>query len=1142
MRRKSVRRSLPGVIVEDGMLADDYFGRECMSLDNSPQPLDELEGEPEQQQQQQPELLQEQQQEQQQQPQQLPQQEQRRAGGRVRRDLEEAFKAPGLVRHESLPSLHLNARCIKCDAMGIIYCKGCEAHFCARHDQRRHRFLLRKNRHEHQAVPGISYFRIPLPNDAMLSPPLSSEGSDDQSPIPPPVGHRGVRAGGGLRQRDVELDISGSSGSSTSGASGAAAGGARGAGGSTAVLDRRRRAGGAAGGGGGGGGGGARWAEARSLPGRAKSSRSAIDLARSGWYNKIVMAIVRPPRCKYSVGDLGNEVTPLSSGLAMKRRDFEVRNQRGLKLVCSQWRPAFTEDTSKLPCVVYLHGNSSARVDVVKTSSLRVLGTAACTVVSFDFSGSGMSEGEFVTLGYFEQHDVADVLAYLRSNGMASRYLLWGRSMGAASALLYAARYPNHDLCGLILDSPFCSFKRLARDLVTEGQVNVPGFLVNGALGMLRHSVKKRTRCDLKTVAPITRARHIRCPCLFIAARKDVMVRPSHGADLSEAVGGASLFITCKGSHNTARPGVVLQAVGTFVKGCFQAPGTPISQAFSTIQTALQEAQATAAALRAGRGSTSSASSSVTAGGGGGGSRRGRVSTTSARQRARATSASSDLDVGASDPGLRVVAVGDGRGRGRDSGAGSRPGPARPLARPGPRREAEMERARRITSAATGARKSLSHSESPAPDRKSRKASRHDAYNRRRSKSHDEDVVDRQDCGGDSISNDPDGRRRRGGDGDGSYVLEVGESPSFDLAADGELGPDGEVRAVTVERRPGGGGGGGSTGASASSGGRGILPTKLQECPYPPRRPGQRQTAAAGGGDVGGGGGGTGELSPYPSPPPSSSSSRAGTSSTTLEQGGWRKTAHANPTAAGTTARNPGAPGQRRTGAVALLFPPPRPPPPPSQRRPTAGGSGVPSGKVPAPAKMAAPAGVAAPVDDSSSEGGAQGRPRQSYTNGRENCSGEGGTGGGGGAAAPAAAPPPPRSRQNVRRPSNSSRSGRGSGWLGLGQVRLAAPALSSVFRSNNRSSGKRRVESSGPVRGFPLDRSSDGSSGGVKRSPGAQRQQRGACTCGNGPAECLCYVGGDLRSSEMMRRGGGQDKTMAPPLHMRTASGKLKM
>lgn len=54
----------------------------------------------------------------------------------------------------------------------------------------------------------------------------------------------------------------------------------------------------------------------------------------------------------------------------MMRRDFVVRNRRGLNLVCSHWRPSFAEDTSQLPCVVYLHGNSSARVDVVRTRSL----------------------------------------------------------------------------------------------------------------------------------------------------------------------------------------------------------------------------------------------------------------------------------------------------------------------------------------------------------------------------------------------------------------------------------------------------------------------------------------------------------------------------------------------------------------------------------------------------------------------------------------------------------------------------------------------------------------------------------------------------------------------------------------------------
>lgn len=67
-----------------------------MSLGNSPQPLEELEGG----------------------------QQQRQGGGEGRGGrAQEPFRPPGLVRHESLPSLHLNARCLKCDAVGTIYCK-----------------------------------------------------------------------------------------------------------------------------------------------------------------------------------------------------------------------------------------------------------------------------------------------------------------------------------------------------------------------------------------------------------------------------------------------------------------------------------------------------------------------------------------------------------------------------------------------------------------------------------------------------------------------------------------------------------------------------------------------------------------------------------------------------------------------------------------------------------------------------------------------------------------------------------------------------------------------------------------------------------------------------------------------------------
>jgi alpha/beta superfamily hydrolase len=43
------------------------------------------------------------------------------------------------------------------------------------------------------------------------------------------------------------------------------------------------------------------------------------------------------------------------------------------------------------------------------------------TVFAFDFTGSGLSEGKHVSLGYYEKDDVKEVVKYLRSTGTVSR-------------------------------------------------------------------------------------------------------------------------------------------------------------------------------------------------------------------------------------------------------------------------------------------------------------------------------------------------------------------------------------------------------------------------------------------------------------------------------------------------------------------------------------------------------------------------------------------------------------------------------------------------------------------------------------------------------------------------------------------------
>ena len=97
-------------------------------------------------------------------------------------------------------------------------------------------------------------------------------------------------------------------------------------------------------------------------------------------------------------------------------------------------------------------------------------------LVSFDFSGCGNSQGDWVTLGWKEVHDLKAVLAYLHSLGTVSKVALWGRSMGAATALMFLAE--NQDKAqAVVVDSCFSSFQDVVNHLAAN-QFGIPAEFV----------------------------------------------------------------------------------------------------------------------------------------------------------------------------------------------------------------------------------------------------------------------------------------------------------------------------------------------------------------------------------------------------------------------------------------------------------------------------------------------------------------------------------------------------------------------------------------------------------------------------------------------------------------------------------------
>lgn len=271
--------------------------------------------------------------------------------------------------------------------------------------------------------------------------------------------------------------------------------------------------------------------------------------------------IIRPPRRRYDAAKLGPKEFRLW-GCNVRRYDVTLRNPRGMKLQCSHFVPQFPRRGSQQqseqqmsqprPCVIYLHANASCRLEALPLVP-RFLPLNISLFV-FDFAGCGESEGEYISLGWFERDDLAVCIDYLRKSGKVSAIGLWGRSMGAVTALLHADRDPS--IGGMVLDSPFSNLKQLATELAQSDYmtVKIPQWLLSGALALGRMRIKSLCDFDIEALAPDNHVDKSFIPAFFIAARNDDFIPPHHTRKLFDAYTGDKEFELVEGDHNAPRP------------------------------------------------------------------------------------------------------------------------------------------------------------------------------------------------------------------------------------------------------------------------------------------------------------------------------------------------------------------------------------------------------------------------------------------------------------------------------------------------------------------------------------------------------------------------------------------------------------
>ncbi|CAD8127494.1 unnamed protein product [Paramecium sonneborni] len=250
--------------------------------------------------------------------------------------------------------------------------------------------------------------------------------------------------------------------------------------------------------------------------------------------------IMQPNRVKFNQSDLE---------CGFPRQDFKLQG-----IQCTLYKCKITTQS----CVLYLHGYNGSRLEIVPYASIILQsGVDLCT---FDFQAAGQSDGDFVTFGLNEQLNVILLVDYLSSK--YQNIILWGRSMGATTALMYAIKYQN--ITCIILDSPFYTLDDVILNLIKQ-KLHTPNLINKGLLEILKRQIQQLYNFSISSVK-LPQILNSNCPMLLLASKFDTLIPYHHFTNIFHSYQGQKHIINLYNNHNELRSKDILSTAIGFIQ------------------------------------------------------------------------------------------------------------------------------------------------------------------------------------------------------------------------------------------------------------------------------------------------------------------------------------------------------------------------------------------------------------------------------------------------------------------------------------------------------------------------------------------------------------------------------------------------
>lgn len=193
---------------------------------------------------------------------------------------------------------------------------------------------------------------------------------------------------------------------------------------------------------------------------------------------------------------------------------WQIRSFDGFSLAATRFIPKETESHR---WAVIVHGYSLGQSYVWDYASHYL--AHGYQVLTPDMRASGLSEGQYITMGARESRDIIDWVKLIRQRDPRAKIVLHGVSMGAATVLLAGGQAPD-GVKAVVEDSSYSTLYRLfAREM--ERLLDLPAFPI---LDFADVVCQRRAGFAFREAAPLEAVSEIHLPVLFIHGSADQLV------------------------------------------------------------------------------------------------------------------------------------------------------------------------------------------------------------------------------------------------------------------------------------------------------------------------------------------------------------------------------------------------------------------------------------------------------------------------------------------------------------------------------------------------------------------------------------------------------------------------------------------